>query len=133
MSSKASHVANVIMQAARQTVDGDVTIAQIMRFDLAGIDIGIFNDDPGHIHEFYRFSIGRIKADLTRQRTSIDLPQRDLGLLVSGLRWETNDGARVAKEETRAMTAKELIGITVKLGRREVASIPMMVGSVRQS
>ena len=106
-----------------------------MRFDLSGIDIGVFNEDmeDGHDADFYRVVAGKIEADLKRQQSKEDLPTRELNLLVSYVRWDTMDGARVAVQEKRSMSARELIDLAGRYGRREVASLPLMVSPKRAS
>ena len=100
-----------------------------MRFDLKGIDIGVFNEDlaDGHVADFYRFVTGNIEADLRRQLSREDLPTRNLHLLVSYVRWDTMDGGRAISQEKRDMSARQLIDSTFRFGRREVASLPSMV------
>ncbi|KAK4686556.1 protein CSF1, partial [Tremellales sp. Uapishka_1] len=139
-SSEPSPVANVMLRTAQRagtstTTSSYVKTAQTMRFDLGGIDVGIFNEDfeEGHVADFYRFMVGKVEADLKRQMTKEGLPRRDLSLLVTSVRWDTSDGARAAAGEKRTMTARGLIDMAKRYGRREVASLPLMtltMGSV---
>ena len=129
-----SPVTAIIVQTARRAnattgATPHVKTAQTMRFDLSGIDIGLYNEDyeGDKISDFYRFEVGKVEADLKRQLSREQMPDRDLSLLVSYVRWDTSDGARCATQETRQMTAKELIKRSTRMGRREVVSLPMMV------
>lgn len=132
-----SPISAVLIQTARKAGSGaggssDVNPVQIMRFDLSGIDIGVFNeDDDGRVADFYRFVLGRFEADLKRQATHQDRPERDLRLMLSSIRWDTSDGARAAGREKREMTARQLIDVASASGRREVASLPSMVSLFR--
>ncbi|ORX35037.1 hypothetical protein BD324DRAFT_652754 [Kockovaella imperatae] len=126
-------MAAVILQTAAKKVNdkipsSTVKTAQTMRFDLAGIDIGVFNEDfeNGHVYDFYRFIVGKVEADLKRQLSKENLPMRDLGLLVAAIRWDYCDGARVAALETVHMTAGDMIEAATKVGKSEVASLPVM-------
>ena len=106
-----------------------VKTSQTMRFDLSGIDLGVFNEDleDGHVADFYHFIVGKVEADLQRSLTRDDLPKRELNLLVSYVRWDTMSGARVAAKEKPSMSAGQLIDLAGRYGRREVASLPLMV------
>jgi hypothetical protein len=135
-------MAAVIMHTARRAsaaaVAGSTNIrtAQTMRFDLAGIDIGVFNEDyesGGHVADFYRFVVGKVEADLRRQSTVEGIPMRDLGLLISLVQWDTSDGSRAAAKEKKGMAAKELIETAWKQGHKSVASLPSMVSPVHIS
>ncbi|EIW72981.1 hypothetical protein TREMEDRAFT_42131 [Tremella mesenterica DSM 1558] len=105
-----------------------IKTSQTMRFDLKGIDIGVFNEDldDGHVADFYRFLVGQVQADLKREWTKEHFPERKLSLLVTYVRWDTSDGQRAAKFEKPDMTAKQLIDRAMRQGRREVASLPLM-------
>lgn len=133
-SSGNSPVAAVILKntliSNATTSSSQVKTAQTMRFDLSGIDIGVFNEDleDGHVADFYRFVVGKIEADLKRQLSREDLPTRELNLLVSYVRWDTMDGSRATAQEKRCMSARQLIDLAGRSGRREVASLPLMVG-----
>lgn len=133
-STEPSPVATVIMQNAKKAgasaLDStSVKTAQVIRFDLSGIDIGVFNEDyeDGQISDFYRFVVGKVEADLKRQLTKDHLPRRDLSLLVALVRWDSSNGSRTAAKETKEITARELIDLSERYGRREVASLPQMV------
>lgn len=135
----ASPVAAVLLQTARRasatsTGGAHIRTAQTMRFDLAGVDLGVFNEDyeaGGHSADFYRFVVGKVEADLKRQSTKEDIPTRDLGLLISLVQWDTSDGAKVAAKEMADMTPKELIEMAWKQGHKSVASLPSMVNCER--
>ena len=127
-----SPVAAILLQSAAKKVASSpstVKTAQTMRFDLAGIDVGLFNEDyeNGHVYDFYRFIVGKVEADLKRQLSKGNLPTRDLGLLVAFVRWDNSDGAKVAAQEKTSMTAGEMIEAATRVGRSEVASLPVMV------
>ena len=128
-----SPVAAAILQSARRASTapaGHVRTAQTMRFDLAGIDIGVFNEDHesgGHIADFYRFVIGKVEANLKRQVSKEGVPTRDLALLISLVQWDYSDGARVAAKEKAGMDAKSLIEMAWRQGHKSVASLPSMV------
>ncbi|TXT06049.1 hypothetical protein VHUM_03522 [Vanrija humicola] len=106
-----------------------VKTAQTMRFELAGIDIGIFSDDydDGTIADWYRFVIGNIAADLKRQEATGGMPQRELELFISSVAWQSTDGRRAAKAETHGISASKLIEAAMKNGHREVVVLPRMV------
>ena len=135
-----SPMAAVILQSPAKKVanavsSSNVKTAQTMRFDLAGIDLGLFNEDyeDSHVYDFYRFVVGKVEADLRRQLSKTDLPQRDLSLLVALVRWDNSDGARVAALEKREMSAGELIEAATRTGRSEVASLPVMVSKLKRT
>ncbi len=133
-SSQTSPVAAVILKNTllpSATATSSIKTAQMMRFDLSGIDVGMFNEDleDGHVADFYRFVVGKIEADLKRQLSKEDLPVRELNLLVSYVRWDTMDGGRVTAQEKRNMSSRQLIDLAARYGRREVASLPLMVGA----
>lgn len=128
-----SPMAAVILHTARRASAaagiGHVRTAQTMRFDLSGIDIGVFNEDyeaGGHVADFYRFVVGKVEADLKRQSSTEGIPMRDLGLLISLVQWDTSDGAKAAAREQREMGAKELIELAWRQGHKSVASLPSM-------
>lgn len=131
-----SPMAAAILHTARRASasgSGHVRTAQTMRFDLAGIDIGVFNEDyeaGGHVADFYRFVVGKVEANLKRQSSKEGIPMRDLGLLISLVQWDTSDGAKVAAKEKRDMSAKDLIEIAWRQGHKSVASLPSMARSV---
>lgn len=108
---------------------GLVRTAQRMKFELAGVDVGIISDDytDGTITDFYRFYIGLVKAELFRQASEAGLPLRELLLDVEFLEWQTTDGNRVVMAERHDMTARELIDRAVVKGYREVVVLPLMV------
>jgi hypothetical protein len=85
--------------------------AQTMRFDLGGIDVGIFNEnrEGKQDAEFSRFDVGRVRADLRRKYTVEGYPDRDLELYIASVRWDTSDGVRVTSKEYKAITARQLI------------------------
>lgn len=127
-------VVAAIAQTARKaglsaSSTSSLRISQTMQFDLAGIDVGTFKDDAedGHVADFYRFIVGRVRADLKRSRTKEDFPHRDLDLLVEYVRWDTSDGQRVARYEQPTIPPRQLLDISARYGRREVASLPRMV------
>lgn len=134
-----SQVAVAILQTARRTgtaIAGNphptLRTAQRMRFDLAGIDIGIFNEEyegvsSTSVADFYRFVIGRVEADLKRQTSRESLPMRDLALLISMVRWDTCDGRKAGNKESPDMSASDLIDKAWRQGHVAVASLPSMV------
>ena len=141
-----SPVAAVILHKARRVSaaagsTAHVRTAQTMRFDLAGIDVGVFNEDyeaggGGQVADFYRFVLGKVEADLKRsvkdggvddQGAIQEIPVRQLGLLVSLVQWDTSDGAKVAAKEKREMAPSELIEMAWKTGHKGIASLPSMV------
>ena len=127
-----SPMAAIILRSAQKASGtgeaAPVRTAQTMRFDLAGIDVGLFNEDneSDQLAEFYRFVIGKFEADLKRKLTPDDLPNRDLSLLVSFVRWDSSDGAKVAALEEKNMGAGQVIDLAVRVGRSEVVSLPVM-------
>ncbi|ORY27357.1 hypothetical protein BCR39DRAFT_589249 [Naematelia encephala] len=127
-----SPMAAVILQTAKKahgpSQGSGVRTAQTMRFDLSGIDVGVFNEDPEEsgASDFYRFIVGKVEADLRRQTSQDSLPRRDLSLLVSSVRWDSSDGTRMARQERKEMTARTLIDMAPKYNRREVATLPLM-------
>lgn len=100
-----------------------------MRFDLGGVDIGLFNSPPTDDHrgDFYRFTIGKVEADLERQLTAENLPKRDLNLLVSYVKWISSDGVKAAREVKKHRNLEESIQAASAQGRKEIASLPLMV------
>jgi hypothetical protein len=143
-----SPVAAVILQTARRASaaagnTAHVCTAQTMRFDLAGIDVGVFNEDyeaggGGQVADFYRFVVGKVEADLKRSVKDggldeygdvKEIPVRQLGLLVSLVQWDTSDGAKVAAREKSEMSPSELIEMAWKSGHKGIASLPSMVGA----
>ncbi|WWD22731.1 hypothetical protein CI109_107224 [Kwoniella shandongensis] len=132
-STEPSPMAAVILQTARkagQSLSSAATVktAQTMRFDLGGIDIGVFNAPVTDElrGDFYRFTVGKVEADLKRQSSRANLPQRNLSLLVSYARWDTSDGPRAARDAARKAVLKEMIESASRHGRREIASLPML-------
>lgn len=105
-----------------------VKTAQMMRFALSGIDVGIFADDyqDGSVVDFYRFYIGNVSASLQRQENEIGLPERELELHVAFVEWQTTDGKRATRMEKHEMSSRELIDAAVTSGHREVAILPLM-------
>jgi hypothetical protein len=131
----ASAILHTVQHRAHPSSNGassHIKTAQTMRFDLSGINVGVFNDDydRGQISDFYRFVVGKVEADLQRQLSKEGLPKRDLKLLATYVRWDTSDGQRAAAEERREMTASEMIERAVRYGKREVASLPSMVSDL---
>ncbi|KAL1409648.1 Macrophage colony-stimulating factor 1 receptor [Vanrija albida] len=113
---------------ANSTTPSHVKTAQTMRFELAGIDVGIFSDDydDGTVADWYRFVIGNIAADLKRQESRGGMPQRELELFVSSVAWQSSDGRRATKAETHDISASKLIEASVKNGHRDVVVLPRM-------
>ncbi|KAK8844716.1 hypothetical protein IAR55_006566 [Kwoniella newhampshirensis] len=123
----------VILQTARKAGQSlasttNVKTAQTMRFDLGGIDIGVFNAPVTDEYrgDFYRFTIGKVEADLKRQSSKGNLRKRDLNLLVTYARWDTSDGPRAARDAARKSNLKEMIESASRHGRREIASLPLL-------
>jgi hypothetical protein len=89
----------------------DVRTAQTMRFDLGGLDLGIFNENKEGKQdaEFSRFVIGEAQAILHRDYTVDGRPKRELELKVASIRWDTSDGASVTTKEEKVSTAMDLI------------------------
>lgn len=132
-STEPSPMAAAILHTARkagQTLTSMSTVktAQNMRFDLGGVDIGLFNSPPTDDHrgDFYRFTIGKVEADLERQLTAENLPKRDLNLLVSYVKWISSDGVKAAREVKKHRNLEESIQAASAQGRKEIASLPLM-------
>lgn len=98
--------------------------AQMMRFGLNSIDIGIFADDYGD--DFNLFRTGKVSASLQRQENKSGLPHRNLELHVATVSWQSSDGRRAAKAETHDMSSQELIAAATTSTPREVVSLPLM-------
>ncbi|BEI89154.1 uncharacterized protein CcaverHIS019_0205160 [Cutaneotrichosporon cavernicola] len=105
-----------------------VRTAQRMRFELAGLDVGIISDDydDSYTVAFYRFFIGTVRAELFRQGSDAGLPLRELILYIDFLQWQSADGNRVTRFETHEMSARELIDRAVAKGWNNVAMFPKM-------
>ncbi|EAL21708.1 hypothetical protein CNBC5720 [Cryptococcus deneoformans B-3501A] len=132
-STEPSPMAAAILHTARktgQTLTSTSTVktAQNMRFDLGGVDIGLFNSPPTDDHrgDFYRFTMGKVEADLERQLTAENLPKRDLNLLVSYVKWVSSDGVKAAREVKKHRNLEESIQAASAHGRKEIASLPLM-------
>lgn len=133
-----STVATAFMQTARKTTSTAspsapaIKTAQTMRFDLSGIEIGIFNEgsEAGHVADFYRFAIGKIQADMRRQATKDGEWNRDLSLLVDTVIWQNSEGSLITSREKKEMSAKEVIDLGMRR-RAVVASLPMAVSGLR--
>ncbi|KIR39832.1 hypothetical protein I307_02554 [Cryptococcus deuterogattii 99/473] len=133
-STEPSPMAAAILHTARKagqtfTSTSTVKTAQNMRFDLGGVDIGLFNSTPTDDHrgDFYRFMIGKVEADLERQLTAGNLPKRDLNLLMSYVKWISSDGVKAAREVKKHTNLEESIQAASAHGRKEIASLPLMV------
>nr|ODN85117.1 hypothetical protein L203_05068 [Cryptococcus depauperatus CBS 7841] len=133
----ATFLQTVLKTSGASSSSDTVNTAQTMRFDLGGIDIGLFNapiaDD--HRGDFYRFIVGKVEADLKRQVTKDNLPKRDLNLLVSSIEWISSDGVRAAKECKKNEPIHSLIENASVFGRKEIASLPLMtmtMGSIQE-
>jgi len=108
-----------------------IKTAQRMRFEIVGVDVGIFADDyeDGTTADFYRFHIGKVEADLKRrEERPSGLPLRDLLLSVSFAAWQTSDGRRAARieKEQHDLTPTDLITASMKHGHRDVVTLPSM-------
>ncbi|KLT40822.1 hypothetical protein CC85DRAFT_287095 [Cutaneotrichosporon oleaginosum] len=105
-----------------------VRTAQRMRFELAGLDVGIISDDfdDTNVVAFYRFFIGTVRAELLRQGSEGGLPLRELLLYIDFLQWQSADGNRVTRFESHDMSARELIDRAVAKGWNNVAILPKM-------
>lgn len=106
-----------------------VRTAQLMKFELKGLDVGLFvNDyDDGTVADFLRFYVGKIGADLTRSQDEQSRPVRNLRLHVDFVEWQTCDGRRAAKVEQHGQLAGELISAAMKNGYKIVVVLPRMV------
>jgi hypothetical protein len=115
-------------QADATDVGDHVRTAQRMRFELAGLDVGIISDDfdDTNVVAFYRFFIGTVRAELFRQASEGGLPLRELQLYIDFLQWQSADGNRVTRFERHEMTARELIDRAVAKGWNNVAILPKM-------
>ncbi|OCF34831.1 hypothetical protein I316_03376 [Kwoniella heveanensis BCC8398] len=130
-STEPSPMVAVIIQATRKTgramTSAHIRTSQTMRFDLAGVDVGIFNapiteDRDGH---FYRFTIGKVETDLARLLTKEGLPRRDLDLIVHSVEWETSDGRKAARAVATMNTSlKAIIAAASAPDRRHIAWLP---------
>lgn len=105
-----------------------VGTAQLMKFELKGLDVGLFvNDyDDGTVADFLRFYVGKVGADLTRSRDDEQRPVRNLHLHVDFVEWQTCDGRRAAKVERHDQLAGELISAAMKHGYKVVVMLPRM-------
>ncbi|WVR03135.1 hypothetical protein IAU60_000125 [Kwoniella sp. DSM 27419] len=132
-STEPSPMTAVIMHTARKagqnmTSSPVIRTAQTMRFDLGGMDIGIFNApiSEDYLGDFYRFTAGKFEADLRRRVTREGLPKRDLSLLISYVTWHTSDGPRAARDAARLDVVKEIIESASQHGPRQIAKLPLM-------
>ncbi|OCF72268.1 hypothetical protein I204_06644 [Kwoniella mangroviensis CBS 8886] len=132
-STEPSPMAAAILHTARKAgqsmnTSGSVRTSQTMRFDLGGIELGIFNAPVTDEHrgDFYRFMIGKCETDLKRQLSKEGLPKRDLSVLVSFVSWDTSDGPRAAKNAAGSRVVKEMIESASKHGKREIAWLPLV-------
>lgn len=122
-------------QADATDTGGHVRTAQRMRFELAGLDVGIISDDfdDSNVVAFYRFFIGTVRAELFRQGSEAGLPLRELLLYIDFLQWQSADGNRVTRFERHDMSARELIDRAVAKGWNNVAILPKMVNPLSGS
>ncbi|WVQ94212.1 hypothetical protein IAU59_001290 [Kwoniella sp. CBS 9459] len=130
-STEPSPMVAVIIQATRKTgrtmTAAHIRTSQTMRFDLGGVDIGIFNapiteDHDGH---FYKFTIGKVESDLARSLTKEGLPRRDLDLIVHSVGWETSDGRKAASAVASINTSlKDMIAAATAPENRHIAWLP---------
>ncbi|WVW81321.1 hypothetical protein I302_103312 [Kwoniella bestiolae CBS 10118] len=132
-STEPSPMAAAILHTARKAgqsmnTSGSVRTSQTMRFDLGGVELGIFNAPATDEHrgDFYRFMIGKCETDLKRRLSKEGLPKRDLSVLVSFVSWDTSDGPRAAKDTAGSRVVKEMIESASKHGKREIAWLPLM-------
>ncbi|KAL7425079.1 Macrophage colony-stimulating factor 1 receptor [Cryptotrichosporon argae] len=118
----------VVLLSSPRTDGHAVKTAQTMRFDLAGIDVGVFADDyeDGTLAEFYRFVVGKVEADLKRKLTLTELSERDLGLRVEAVKWEISDGRKAVRAERRDISAADLITKAMRHGHKVVGYLPSM-------
>ncbi|GMK54228.1 hypothetical protein CspeluHIS016_0108140 [Cutaneotrichosporon spelunceum] len=116
------------LQAGATSTQDHVRTAQRMRFELAGLDVGIISDDYDDSFNvaFYRFFFGTVRAELFRQGSDEGLPLRELLLFIDFLKWQSADGNRVTRFETHEMNARELIDRAVDKGWNNVAILPKM-------
>lgn len=112
-----------------------VRTAQLMKFELKGIDIGLFVDDydDGTVADFLRFYIGQIGAELSRSTDSEGRPERALELHVDFVEWQTSDGRRAARVETPSQTPADLIQASMKAGYKVVVVLPRMKLDMRST
>ncbi|WWD06286.1 hypothetical protein V865_004376 [Kwoniella europaea PYCC6329] len=132
-STEPSPMAAAILHTARKAgqsmnTSGSVRTSQTMKFDLGGVELGIFNapvtdEQRG---DFYRFMIGKCETDLKRRLSKEGLPKRDLSVLVSFVSWDTSDGPRAARDAAGSRVVKEMIESASKHGKREIAWLPLM-------
>ncbi|WVF66596.1 hypothetical protein IAT40_001336 [Kwoniella sp. CBS 6097] len=142
-STEPSPMVAVIIQATRKTgrtmTSAHIRTSQTMRFDLGGVEVGIFNapiteDHDGH---FYKFIIGKVEADLARSLTKEGLPRRDLDLIVQSVEWITCDGRKAAIAAATVHTSLEdMIAAASETDKRRIAYLPsvtMTMSSIEES
>ncbi|WWC67272.1 uncharacterized protein I206_101180 [Kwoniella pini CBS 10737] len=132
-STEPSPMAAAIIHTARKAGQSlnpttNIRTSQTMRFDLGGIELGIFNA-PMSIEtrgDFYRFMVGKCESDLKRRLTKEGLPKRDLSVMVSFVSWDTSDGRGAARDSAESAGVKDMIESASKHGRREIAWLPLV-------
>lgn len=107
-------------------------IVQAVRFDLAGVDLGVYSEDV-HESDFYRFKIGRIGADQVRDENEDKHPERKVDLMVAYMTWETTDRGHAPKEKDHDLPVAQWIERAASHDRREVASLPALVRLIRST
>jgi hypothetical protein len=127
-----SGIAAAMLKSAKEhTKDSSFAafkVIQAVRFDLAGIDLGVYSADI-HESDFYRFKVGRVGADQSRDRNQAGEPERRIELLIAYMTWETSDRGRAPKEEHNDLPVAQWIQRAASHDRREVASVPSLVSS----
>ncbi|WWC90151.1 uncharacterized protein L201_005084 [Kwoniella dendrophila CBS 6074] len=130
ISNNDSGVATITGNDSDNNHNNNIRISQTMKFELAGIELGLFNapitdENRG---DYYSFQIGKCQSDLSKSTTNTkdNLPLRNLKLLVSSVRWDTADGPKAARDSAGIKSIKEILESALKHGKREIASVPEM-------
>jgi hypothetical protein len=133
-----SPIAVALMQSmqkvGKQMVDGEeLDFAQVMHFRLAGINLGVFNnDDVQQVDELYHFVVGVMEVELTsvpKRTDGVQQQGRDLKVNVGAMRWDSQDNSHWSAEHDKAEMTPEEVLVKV-LGRKMpilVAKVPSLV------
>ena len=120
------------MQKAGKATEGEQhEFAQVMHFRLAGIDLGVYNNQPDKVNELYRFVFGDLEAYLTRvpkKEEGNHLQSRDLKLKMGFFRWDSTETKQWSPELDQPDKALgEVLAKLIGSRPMQAASLPSVV------
>lgn len=128
-----SAITAALLQTARKASvtgpsAGQVRIKEVLKFKLAGINLGMFVPPDSGKETFYRFELGWVAANFARSKNDLGHRLRDIEVIIEFAIWTTlQDGGLALKEEKTARSIVKMMHNIAGLNEERMAKIPHAV------